>query len=123
MTPLKTVNGSLAYSAPKPLSEGEETFQLHCNSYGLKPEREYRFCDRKWRFDFAFPDKKVGVEVEGGTWIRGRHTRGSGYENDLNKYNQAATMGWRVLRFTTGMIQRGEAIEQVMASLRQEKCK
>jgi very-short-patch-repair endonuclease len=102
---------------PAALSEGEETFQLHCNTYGLKPEREYRFCDRKWRFDFAFPDKKVGVEIEGGTWSHGRHTRGSGYEKDLVKYNQAAAMGWRVFRFTTGMVLRGEAVDQVRASL------
>lgn len=103
---------------PVALSEGEETFMLHCNTYGLKPEREYRFCERKWRFDFAFPDKKIGVEIEGGTWSHGRHTLGSGYEKDLVKYNQAATMGWRVFRFTTGMVLRGEAVDQVRASLR-----
>jgi len=33
-------------------------------------------------------------------WIRGRHNRPLGYMRDLEKYNTAANMGWRVLRFT-----------------------
>lgn len=65
------------------------------------PEPEYRFAPpRRWRFDYAWPDAKVALEVEGGVWIRGRHTRGSGFLKDMEKYNAAAVRGWRVLRCT-----------------------
>lgn len=101
---------------PRGLSAGEEAFAQHCQAYGLKPEREYRFnAERRWRFDFAFPEKKIGVEIEGGTWTAGRHSRGPGYEKDLSKYNAAARNGWMVLRFSTRMATSGEAIEEVAA--------
>ena len=78
-------------------------------SAGLpEPEREYRFDPaRRWRADFAWPDSKILLEVEGGTWIRGRHTRGKGFERDCEKYNAAAAQGWRVFRFTSGMLDQG----------------
>ncbi len=69
-------------------------------SMNLSPVRELRFHpSRRWRFDFAFPDKKIAVEVEGGIWARGRHTRGGGYAGDVEKYNEAVKLGWRVLRY------------------------
>lgn len=76
-----------------------------------KPELEHRFHpERRWRFDLAWPDRLIGVEVDGGVWSRGRHTRGAGFEKDCEKLNEAALLGWRVLRFTPGQIKRGEAI-------------
>lgn len=84
-----------------------------------KPEREHRFhATRRWRFDFAWPTYRVAAEVEGGTWSGGRHTRGSGFERDAEKYNAAAVAGWTVLRFTGGMVQRGEALEQIERALK-----
>lgn len=69
------------------------------------PVREYTFAPpRRWRFDFAWPEARVAVEVEGGTWDRGRHTRGAGYAGDCAKYNAAVLGGWRVLRFTSDML-------------------
>jgi very-short-patch-repair endonuclease len=66
-------------------------------------EREYRFVpDRRWRFDFAYIDQMIAIELEGGTWCGGRHTRGAGYEKDLEKYNRATIEGWKVLRYTSG---------------------
>lgn len=60
---------------------------------------EYRFHPkRKWRFDFAWPTVRVALEVEGGVWTGGRHTRGAGFLRDMEKYNSAAIAGWRVLR-------------------------
>lgn len=70
-----------------------------------RPEREYRFHPvRKWRFDFAFPDHKIAIECEGAVWVSGRHTRGAGFIKDSEKYNEAAIMGWRVLKYTTNTV-------------------
>lgn len=76
-----------------------------------KPEREFYFArPRKFRADFAWPDRMLLLEVEGGTWIKGRHTTGEGYEKDCEKYSLAALLGYRVMRFTTGQIKNGMAV-------------
>ena len=102
-------------------SKGEAEFLNHCRLYKLSPEREFRFHPiRKWRFDFAWPKKDVmlAVEVEGGTWVQGRHNRGSSIAEDMRKYNAATVLGWRILRFTTEMVISGEAIQQVREILK-----
>jgi len=74
---------------------------------------EYRFHPvRRWRFDHANPEYKVAIEYEGGIWTNGRHTRGTGYKNDCDKYNAAQLLGWRVLRYTTS-----HTLEQVLADI------
>lgn len=52
---------------------------------------------RKWRFDFAWPDLKVALEVQGGVFVQGRHTRGAHLRKEHEKLNAAAVAGWRVL--------------------------
>ena len=107
--------------APRRLSPGECAFSLHCRAEKLEPVRELQFHpDRKWRFDFAFPDEKLAVEIEGGLFVGGGHSRGKGYESNLEKYNQAVLMGWRVLRYSTDMVMRGDAINEVLIALREE---
>jgi hypothetical protein len=95
------------------------------------PRREFRFHPgRKWAFDFAWLDKVcseegciydsrhgLAVEVEGGTWSGGRHSRGAGFEGDCAKYNAATLMGWRVLRFTGSMVKSWEAARTIAAAL------
>jgi very-short-patch-repair endonuclease len=108
-------------ATPKPESPGEAAFLLHCRAYKFSPEREYRFCEgRRWRFDFAFPEQMIAIEIEGGIWSRGRHTRPQGYEKDLEKYNMATRLGWSVYRFTTDMVMRGEAIDLLLSCIWQE---
>ena len=68
-------------------------------------EHEFRFyAHRQWRFDRAWIAQKVAFEVEGGAWVRGRHTHGAGFADDCHKYNAAAALGWRVFRLTGDMI-------------------
>jgi len=74
---------------------------------------EYRFCKRRWRFDYAIPDKKIAIEIEGGVWISGRHNRASGFLKDMEKYNTATILGWRVLRFTPEEFANGEAFKYI----------
>lgn len=104
---------------PRKLSTGEEALALHLKVEKIAFEREYRFHPvRKWRFDFAFPALKLAVEIEGVTPAGGRHQRIGGMKADIEKYNTAALMGWRVLRYTTDMVMRGDAVNDVMAALR-----
>ena len=76
---------------------------------GMKQEHVFA-SPRKWRFDLAWPEYRVACEIEGGVWIKGRHTRGKGYEADCEKYSTAAAYGWRVIRVTPGMIASGKAL-------------
>lgn len=63
--------------------------------------KEFKFHPvRKWRFDYALPAHKIALEVEGGVWTGGRHTSSVGFLNDMEKYNTATLMGWRVFRTT-----------------------
>lgn len=79
-----------------------------------RPEREFKFHPvRKWRFDFCWPSKSLAVEVEGGVFVQGRHTRGAGMERDMEKYAEAMLLGWRVLRVSTRQIQSGQALTWV----------
>lgn len=111
---MQTIEG---IKLPK-LSHGEEALARQFHAENIAVVREFKFHPvRKWRFDFAFPESKVGVEVEGGTFVGGRHTRGLQYEADCQKYNAATLLGWRVLRFTPHMINRGEALRDVMEVL------
>jgi len=100
-------------------SKYEEAFAYQVKIFGLpEPVREFRFHKtRKWRFDFCWPDHKLAVEIEGGVWTRGRHTRGSGFTQDAEKYNAAALDGWKVLRFTGTQVMHGEARLAVEAAL------
>ncbi|ANQ23192.1 hypothetical protein BA893_16090 [Vibrio natriegens] len=101
------------------MSQLEKLLLQHIRALKLEvPESEYRFHEtRRWRFDFAYPDQQLAIEVEGGTWSNGRHTRGKGYEDDCEKYNTAALRGWTVLRFTGGMVKKGLAIKMIEEAL------
>lgn len=64
-----------------------------------RPTPEFMFHPtRKWRMDYAWPDQKVCLEVEGGAFIGGRHTSGAGFIGDMEKYNEAALLGWRIFK-------------------------
>lgn len=95
-----------------------QMLEIDLMAAGIEFVREYRFDEaRRWRFDFAMPERKIAIEVDGGVFSGGRHTTGKGFEADLEKLNRAVTLGWRVLRYSTGMVQRGVLadIEKVLA--------
>lgn len=81
---------------------------------GVAPVKEYQFCPtRKWRFDYAFVEARVALEVEGGVHTGGRHIRPKGFLNDMEKYNTAAVMGWRLLRTTPDALLSTATIEMI----------
>lgn len=99
-------------AAPVTVRRHEEAFALQIKAAGLPaPEREWRFHpSRKWRFDFAFPEQRVAVEIDGGLFIQGGHTRGAQALKDMEKRNDALVMGWAVLRVGPQHVKSGEAL-------------
>jgi very-short-patch-repair endonuclease len=112
-------------------SPAETLLAVQLEQAGIPFEREYRFHPgRRWRADFHvdprpspqwWADAPLLIEIDGGSWVAGRHTRGSGFEKDAEKLNAAAELGYRVLRYTPRMIESGEALEQIRRILSMKK--
>lgn len=118
------------------MSAAERALELHLKALGIEAVREYRFavaaCGgagfgirirlnemglKDWRADFAIPEHKLLIEIEGGGWTGGRHTRGKGFEDDLQKYDAAMRLGYMVYRCSPAMVSSGKAIETIMKIL------
>lgn len=101
------------------MSELEDLLEFQLNAACLPaPLRERCFAvGRRFRADFMWPDQALIVEVDGGTWIGGRHQTGAGYTRDCVKLNLATLAHWRVLRFTGDMVRSGEALKMIEQAL------
>lgn len=114
------------------MSAAEELLALHLRADGIGFEREVRFGAiaaggpgkglrqrlkdhglKDWRFDFTIDGAMLAVEVEGGGWSGGRHTRGAGFQGDLDKYDAAMRLGYVVYRCSPAMVKNGRAIETI----------
>lgn len=87
---------------------------VQVESLGLpKPLKQVRLIPgRKFLHDFAWPDAKVAVEINGGTWNpKMAHSGGAGYERDCEKQFLAVLNGWWPLNFTGPMVRDGRAAE------------
>lgn len=79
---------------------------------------EYHFhADRKWRFDYAFVEQRVALEVQGGIFTRGRHTRGAALKKEWEKLNHAAAAGWLILYCAPGEECRRPLIDLLKAAV------
>lgn len=98
----------------------DKLFDAACAAHGLPiPVHEYEFAPpRQWRADYCFEGWLL-VEREGGAFIagHGRHTRGAGFRADLEKYNEAARLGFVVLRFLPEQFDSGEAFAFIKRTL------
>lgn len=111
-------------------------FRAALKAAGLPiPVAEYRFHPtRKWRLDYAWPEGNttepigstyfpsvtpLALEVEGAVWVQGRHTRGSGFLKDMEKYNELAARGWRLLRVTPSRLCHPDTIDMIRRALAQ----
>lgn len=83
--------------------------------------REHYFAQelgRSFRLDFAWPDRLVAVEVQGGGWMpadkhgrrRGAHGGGEALERDCEKFALASALGWCVVPVTPAQIKDGRAV-------------
>lgn len=114
--------GKIKLEDGKYASHLERSLYLLLKSEGLLNgvTREFRFHpERKWRFDFAWPDLKVAVEVHGGIWMTGRsgHASGTGRARDAEKLNEATIHGWSLLEVTSNHIANGRAVEWIRTTL------
>ena len=94
-------------------------FVQMCRTFGVpEPVTEHRFHPtRRWRMDYAWPDHKVALEVEGGLFVGGRHNRPVGMQKDFEKYNRAAAMGWRILKCTPRTLCTSGTVEDVKEAI------
>lgn len=102
----------------------EDTLDVQLRAAGLAPyERQFLFAKqamgRRWAADFCWPDHHLIVEVDGGVYSGGRHTRGKGFEGDCDKLNAAAKLGYAVLRFTAKHIKDGSAVTLIEEMVRE----
>jgi very-short-patch-repair endonuclease len=85
-----------------------EQYRWAAAEVGLGPGLRKRLAAaglRDWRLDFAWlVPRKVAVEMQGGTWVGGRHTRGGGYREDCERLNALQSHGWRVFYVTGDML-------------------
>lgn len=111
-TPHQTLYKSLHKSADR--RKWEDLFLFQLRTAGLpKPREQFKFHDtRRWTTDFAWPEKRLIVEIEGGIWRRGggAHTHPSNVLRDIEKYNAAALLGYRLFRFSDRELKNGEAM-------------
>ena len=106
-------------------SIAEMTLAAQLRTAGIPFEQEYRFArmlGRQWRSDFYVHDGRLGVnallvEVDGGGFIAGRHTRGTGFEADAEKASAAAILGYRVIRATPRQVEDGRALSWIRQAL------
>ena len=86
-----------------------------------EPVREYKAIpERRFRFDFAWVEQKLLVEVQGQIWKKGGHSSGVGIMRDHEKNNLAVINGWRVMYCNSNTITSGEAINQIEKAIRDE---
>lgn len=114
------------------MSKAEDQFLFQVKALALPlPFREYKFHPtRKWRFDFAWPELKFAVEIEGvtyyginknGTMKLGRHQQAKGVTADCEKYGEAMLLGWTVYRCTQALVKNGDAIKLVEELIHQRE--
>ena len=94
----------------------EETMRLLIAASHLPtPRQQYKAIPgRRYSWDFAWPEAKILLEVQGGTWMsKGGHNTGSGINRDNEKANLANIAGWCCLAVTKDHIKSGQALEWV----------
>ena len=113
-----------ANDSPKPVAKPKAAIpkpdgdvDLLCwqlNNLGLPHEREHHFHDtRKWRFDIAFPAVKLAIEIDGGLFVDGGHSRGRARINDMERDIAANLLGWLVVRMPPEWIRPGTALANI----------
>ena len=111
-------NGMRQYTIHPATDAILQTFRLHGITQTCLPEYHFHSV-RRWRFDYAFPDQMLYVEVDGGLYVQGGHARGWRLTQEHEKHNEAAVLGWRGLRTQPKLIRSAQFIEVLRRALGQ----
>lgn len=116
MTPAAaTLKREEAAAARKEL---EDRLALHLRAHRVPHVREFSLPGRQFRWDFAFPEARLLVEVHGGIWrAKGAHNTGGAIERDAEKGAFAAGQGWRQFAVTGEQITSGKALAWIKVAL------
>lgn len=117
-----------AATAPAHIQRGKSTVPgtrlypliLLCEAHGLPvPRAEFPFAEplRRWRADYCWVEHKLILEVNGGLFVQGRHTRGAGALADMEKLSEAAILGYRVIYATPSEVDSGAVLDRVRRAL------
>jgi len=101
----------------------EETLLFYLRINDMPPPMtEYRFHPRRrWRFDLAWPEHRVAVEIQGGIYMaKSGHNTAAGITRDCEKGNEAIVTGWKVLHVTREQIENGAAIDWIRRALMEQ---
>ena len=102
-------------------SKLELTLAFQIRAAGLiTPVVEFKAVPgRRYRWDFAWPEQKLLVEVQGGIWTKGGHSTGKGITRDAEKANLATLAGYRCITVTGDQIKSGQALRWIQAALKE----
>lgn len=81
----------------------------------LKPSRFWKSKKSSWRIDFLSEELKIVVEIQGGTFSYGGHSRGAGQHSDFDKINHLQNLGYRVFQFDTQHVRENDYVELLEA--------
>lgn len=88
---------------------------------------EYRFHPtRRWRCDYAFPEIKLCIEIDGGVWMsahgkKSRHFYGKGAIADMEKMNSLTENGYFLLRYQPQKIDYTQILKVYNVLLRKQR--
>jgi len=97
---------------PNERSRLELALALQLDAEGMRYQRELRFCVRRWRIDFAFPEAYLAVEVQGAM-----HRIKARFKSDIVKIQRLTLAGWRYLPLSSDDIRSGCAVDLIRRAL------
>ena len=84
--------------------EAEEDFEQALNVLDIKYEKKFQFKSTKhWRFDFHLIEHRILVEISSGPWSGGRGGKLANKAWSLDRYDDAAEMGYTVVRLESAV--------------------
>jgi len=102
-------------------SQLEDLFAFQLDACGLGGYvREAQIIPhRKYRYDFYYPEANLCIEIQGGVWSNGAHSRPTGITRDYEKANLCVQHGFRLLQFDVKQVKSGDAVEFVRSIIQQ----
>ncbi len=111
-----------------PRTELEDELARQLDLAKIEYIREYQAIQgRRFKWDFYFPQdcwtiglptSPILLEIQGGIWIKGGHSTGTGIERDMEKLALATLNGFRTLQVGAKHIKNGQALKWVQEAVK-----